>query len=159
VADRRSFRRLAALAFVAAAVSSCGAKADATLTAYAQNLTLTKSSDAFGAKLTGSVDVVLDLGHWAQGPVEVQTVGLRLFRDGNPILLRAEIVPLKTLPVSVPPSQSSTLTYSITAEQLSTSEVQELCAGPVAVSGSVTTDTQVGTTSIQTTPIVPTGCP
>ncbi len=150
-------RRLLGFVALGLCTASCGTKTDATLAVYAQNLTLEKTSNQFSDVLTGSVDVVLDLGHWATGPVTVQTVGLRLVRDGQPILLDAKLVPQATLPVTVQPSSKSTLTYTI-SQQLTAADTQALCAGPLGVSGSVTTDAE-GATTVQTPLVTATGCP
>lgn len=144
----------AALGLVA---SSCGTKTDATLAVYAQNLALAKVSGPFGAKLEGSVDVVLDLGHWATGPVDVQTVGLRLVRDGVPVLVEAKLVPTTPLPVTVQPSSKATIRYTIT-QQLTAADETTLCVGPLGISGSVTTSAEPGV-AVGTTPVAVTGCP
>jgi hypothetical protein len=141
---------------LALAATSCGTKTDASLSVYAQNLSLTKTSNPFGAKLTGSVEVVLDLGHWAQKPVAVQTVSLRLVRNDAPILADATFTPQETLPVTVQPSSKHAITYLI---ELQNVDATVLCAGPVGVSGAVTNDAEAGQVSIGTTPIVPAGCP
>lgn len=144
------------LALLALAAASCGTKSDASLSVYAQSLALTKTSNTFGAKLTGSVEVVLDLGHWAQAPVAVQTVSLRLVRNDAPILADATFTPQETLPVTVQPSSKHAITYAI---ELQNVDATVLCAGPVGVSGAVTTNAEAGQVSIGTTPLVPTGCP
>lgn len=144
----------AALAFAA---TSCGTKTDATLAVYAQNLTLTKVGGTFGAKLQGSVDIVCDLGHWATGPVDVQTIGLRLVRDGQPVLVDAKLVPGTALPVTVQPSSKATITYSI-SQQLTPADETTLCAGPLGVSGSVTTSAEAAV-AVGTIAVAVTGCP
>ncbi len=137
--------------------ASCGTKTDATLAVYAQNLTLAKVSGPFGAKLEGSVDIVCDLGHWATGPVEVQTIGLRLVRDGQPVLVDAKLVPASPLPLTVQPSSKATITYSIT-QQLAAADETAACAGPLGVSGSVTTSAEAAV-AVGTSAVAVTGCP
>lgn len=154
--SRSSPLPLLALAALALVGASCGTKADASLSVYAQNLTLAKVQSPFGPKLQGTVEIVLDLGHWAQAPVAVQTVSLRLVRDGQPVLLEATFTPQEQLPVTVQPSSKRALTYVIEQQGV---DVTTLCAAPIGVSGAVTTDAEAGQTSIGTTPLLPSGCP
>jgi lipid-binding SYLF domain-containing protein len=150
-------RSLSLAAAFGLAGSACGTKTDASLAVYAQNLTLAKVSGPFGAKLQGSVDIVLDLGHWATGPVDVQTVGLRLVRGGQPVLVDATLVPGTALPVTVQPSSKATISYTIT-QQLTAADETTLCAGPLGVSGSVTTSAEAAVT-VGTNAVAVTGCP
>jgi hypothetical protein len=154
---RRTLLSLTLTAVLGLATTSCGTKTDATLAVYAQNLTLAKVSGPFGAKLQGSVDIVLDLGHWATGPVDVQTIGLRLVRDGQPVLVDAKLVPGSPLPVTVQPSSKATISYTIT-QQLAAADETTLCAGPLGVSGSVTTSAEPAV-AVGTSPVTVTGCP
>ena len=154
----------AAFALLAACALSCGSKEDASLSVYTQNVVLTKTTTAFGAKLEGSVDVVLDMGHYSQGSISVEAVQLRLFRgDTQNILPEAKIVPLAsnpTFPLTIGAGTKTTLSYTITIQQLrDQAEIDLLCAGPVTVSGNVLQHESPTPTRIGSTPTPASGCP
>src|SRR5258708_3606388 len=93
--------------------AGCGTKEDASLSVYAQDLTLTHGSNAFGDKLEGSVTVTFDLGHYSGAPVHVENITLLLVRN-DAVLIggSARFVPdvgETTLPFDVSPGQKKSI--------------------------------------------------
>lgn len=136
---RRAVLAAALASALAPAVYGCGVKEDVSLFVYARGTTLTKGENAFGATLDGSVDVVFDLGAYSGAPVTVEAIQLGLYRSGAQILPAARFEPAAgtRFPFDLAPGQKTTVRYTIHRDQLVDDEPAILCAGPVAVNGSV----------------------
>jgi hypothetical protein len=152
-----------AVGLLAAFLASCGSKEDASLFVYAQNPVVAKDATGAFPRLTGSVDVVFDLGKWSTGPVKVGAVTMRLFRGENTVILpRAKIIPkpgAPTVPFEVPPGTATTVSYTIGIDQMTDAEIAEFCTGgPVSVTGIVEMEGQAQQ-RVATTPVAPQGCP
>jgi hypothetical protein len=150
---------------------SCGTKDDATLSVYAQGLTITKSVNSFGAKAEGSVTVIFDLGHYSGAPVKVETIALSLFRDGKPMpTLTADVrfspdTGEPNLPLDLNPGDKKSIRYKISGSSateplaLTDAQATELCAGPVMVNGNVTMTGQAAPIAISAAPVSAACCP
>lgn len=138
----------------------CGAKEDATLAVEARSVTLAKATSPFGDKLTGSLEVVFDLGNYAGDPITVESIALSLSRGGAPIVSAAkfETPASTTFPFALSPGGRRAVSYTITREGLTAAEVTELCAGPVTISGSARQAGR-GQLAIGATPTTVSGCP
>ncbi len=156
-----ALRAIAVVAFAAAA-AGCGSKEDVALSVYTQNVTLAKGDGPFGpgTVLSGTVDLVLDMGAYSSGSVTVDGVGLRLFRGNINVLARATISPTDgtVFPVTIGAGDKKTVHYSISIQQMTSQEATDLCAGPVSVSGTVQEDGKSTPTSVASTAITPSGC-
>jgi hypothetical protein len=153
---------LLSLVLVGVSVAGCGTKDDATLAVYAQNPVVKKDETGPFPKLTGSVDVVFDMGAYSSGSVRVSTVTLRLFRGENlNILPRAkfELTGGAKFPIDLAAGSKQTTTFSIGIDHLTDAEKTELCAGPVSVAGTVERADSPTPLRIGTTPVSPQGCP
>jgi hypothetical protein len=140
-------------------LAGCGTKEDASLAVYAQKPALTKASNAFGSSLSGSVEVVFDLGKYTQGSITVEAIQLGLYRDTTQVVPRAMVTPPAgtTFPITLAPGQKQIIAYTIKVESLTMEEANALCAGPVKVSGTVQQAGQ-GPQQIGADPITVTGC-
>jgi hypothetical protein len=140
--------------------ASCGVKEDASLSVYAESTSLTKGTNAFGSTLNGTVAVVFDLGKWTQGNITVESIQLGLYRDTTQVVATATLSPPMgtTFPLELAPGQKRTLTYTITKTSLTAEETNELCAGPVKVSG-IVQQAGKGVIRIGADPVTVVGCP
>jgi len=145
-------------AFVACA-AGCGTKEDATLSAFIREVTLTKGTNAFGAKLEGTAKVELTVGAYAPNGIKVTSVTVQLQRAGKQILPRATLETTSTVPVDVPKGGNVSIVYTIKIDQLKDDEPTVLCAGPVTVSGSVTQEGATAPQQIASSPVTVAGCP
>jgi len=154
--------RVLPIAVTIVATIGCGSKEDATLSVYTQNPSVTASDSAFGPKtvLSGSVDVVLDLGSFSSGSATVDGVVLRLFRGTTNVVARAKIQPADgtSYPVTVSAGQKKSVHYSIALDQMSATEIADLCAGPITIGGTVQEEGTSAPLSIRSDPITPSGC-
>lgn len=148
-----------AAAVLFAACAGCGTKEDATLSAFIREVTLTKGTNAFGAKLEGTAKVELTVGAYAPNGLKVTSVTVQLQRDGKQILPRATLETTGTVPVDVPKGGNVSLLYTIRIDQLKDDEPTVLCAGPVTVSGSVTQEGATAPQRIASAPVTVAGCP
>ncbi|GAC1545603.1 MAG: hypothetical protein NVS3B10_09660 [Polyangiales bacterium] len=144
------------------AVAGCGSKEDVALSAYTQNPRLAKAANPFGFKLDGGVEVVLDLGAYSKGSVQVDGVTIRLCRgDACGVLPRAKISTTDgtSFPVTVDAGAKKTVHYAIAIDQLTPDEVTELCAAPISISGTVEQHGSNTPMRLGATPIAASGCP
>ena len=150
------------IALAAGSGVGCGSKEDVALSAYTENPRLAKASSPFGFKLDGGVDVVLDLGAYANGAVQVDGVTIRLCRgDACDVLPRAKISPTDgtSFPVTVSAGSKKTVHYAIVIDHLTDAEITELCASPIALSGTVEQQGSNTPMRLGATPITASGCP
>ncbi len=150
---------------------SCGTKEDATISVYAQELTVTHGKNAFGDKAEGSVKVIFELGHYSGAAMRVEGISLSLYRDGKampsvtPVVRFSPDTGEPTLPLDLASGQTKSIKYKISGSSpteplaLTADQAKELCAGPVMVNGTAQITGQIAPMSIAAAPVAVTGCP
>jgi hypothetical protein len=152
----------AGLALLCVGLGGCGGKERVSLSASVRDVDLQVQEGPFGTFLSGTVELRLRLGPDAPGSTEAELESLKLLRASDDL----ELVPTLSLtspftPLSLGPGDEQIRVLELDAsDPLASATMDELCAEPVKVHGSVTDTLNDGrSTPFGSLGITPAGCP
>jgi hypothetical protein len=139
----------------------CGSKDNISLSATVTNVQLSVTEQTLGTQLSGSFDLVLEVGAEADKGATVELGSFSLTRDGATLVGSLAVAPQgATFPLTVGKGQTKTVPFTLDdSALLPASDKAALCAGDVQVVGAVTHDLNGGETKpLRGKPGLPSGC-
>jgi hypothetical protein len=153
---------LAGLALLSVGLGGCAGKERVSLSVTVSDADLEVQEGLFGTFLSGTVELRLQLGPDAPGSTEAELESLKLLRASDDL----ELVPVLSLtsaftPISLGPGDAQTRVLELDASApLASTSMDEICAEPVKVHGSVTDTLSDGRSTPFGSPgLTPAGCP
>jgi hypothetical protein len=134
------------------------------LVANVANVQLTVAQSSLATSLSGSFDVMLDLGDLAQQEATVSdppTFQLVTATDRSTLVILDALVQGSTFPVTVKPGTHATLSYMLNDQKtLATEDRDKICAGQVEIAATLR-DTSNGDRPLafDSDPVNVAGCP
>lgn len=134
------------------------------LVANVANVQLTVAQSSLATSLSGSFDVMVDLGDLAQQEATVSdppTFQLVTATDRSTLVILDALVQGTTFPVTVKPGTHATLSYTLNDQKtLATEDKDKICGGQVEIAGTLR-DTSNGDRplSFDSDPVGVSGCP
>ena len=152
---RRPFARALCIAFALAACA-CGSKGAVTVTAQIQNPTLTPTAVALGTALTGSFDLILDLGPEAPKAATVTPKSFAIRNAGGEIASTLSVTYAEEPPYELAPGASKSIACTLDASKLLDASVSSaLCAGDVWYSAALSDTLTSNTITTASVPFAP----
>jgi hypothetical protein len=128
-----------ALALVCLFTQACGSKGAVSLVATVGLPQLEVETLTLGAQLRGGFDLLLDVGPEAESGTDVSIETFALSRGGMTLVSPLQVTPVDaTLPIAVGKGQHRQVHFAIDESKLIEAEERDqLCAGPVRVTGAI----------------------
>jgi len=125
------------------------------------NATLSAEQLPLGTALSGSFELTLHLGARASGPSEVGYLSFSIKSEaGDVIVDNLPVEASQPAPVTVDPGGSdSVVTFTLdTGAELGTEVFDQICAGPIIISGVIEDSLATSSTPVESEPFSPSGC-
>jgi hypothetical protein len=150
-----------ALAILLLFTAACGSKGAVSLVAGLSAPELQVEQLTLGARLKGGFDLVLEVGPEAEGGTEVSIENFALARGGTTVVAPLLAAPVDaTLPLAVGKGQRRFVRFAIDESKfIEPGQRDQLCAGPVRITGAIRDTLSGGNVSSVASPDVVPACP